>query len=481
MSTTYLTRPVLTQEINCGSPLTKTFAYDLRQLDLGQSGRVYDALQDHVAQGFEVQVDLRSLAEIQAWDDFFTATRGQMTGFWLPSNRVEMRIKANVSGTQFSITHANLADWYADHPSQYLWFTKSGQPPKGAKISGVVEVDATTERVTVDASVSVDETWDVSLLHYVRLASAEEKAEVVAEQWQTRRVRVVEIPTEYAAMETGQRPVFFYKFWIEYPTGTQYWYFTSFDQTISAEGITWTPEPIAHGQLRQSARADREEVMVQAYWSAATPLKLFVPFMLPLPLKVRITKRTLPSLTTQKVLFQGEVRSVKPKGKFLEARCSSFLDALERRLPSFLIQKTCNYILFEPNTCKAVAATYAKTATITTITRDVIRVSDASLTGLGTGWFAGGWLQMGTGAELEYRAIMDSTEIGGGVHELTMNQRLEHGAVSDAATLYPGCDRTFATCGSKFSNGDNFGGFPFMPRRNPALRAKPIDEIDGKK
>lgn len=478
---TYLTRPVLTNAINWKSPLVKTFAYDLREMQIGHGAQVYDPLQDQVVQGLEFQVDLRTLAEIQAWDDFFATLRGAMTGFWLPSNRFEMRIKANVSATQFTIKHQNLAAWYTAHPSAYLWFTKSGQTSKGAKIVGVVEVDATTERVTVDASVNVDATWDVARLHYVRLASTEERAEFVAEQWQTRKVRVVEVPTEYAAVETGQRPVFFYHFWIEYPTGTEHWRFTSFDQAISAEGETWAPEPVTHGQLRQTAKADREEVSIEAYWSATTPLRLFIPFMLPLPLKVEIVKRTLPTLTAKTILFVGEVRSVEPKGKKLVARCSSFLDAMDRRVPSFLIQKDCNYILFEPNTCRAVAATYAKSATITTINRDVIRVTHASLTGLGTGWFDGGWLQMGTGADLEYRAIMASTEIGGGVHELVLNQRLAVGVVSDAVTLYPGCDRTFATCGTKFANSDNFGGFPFIPRRNPALRSKPLDEVDGKK
>jgi uncharacterized phage protein (TIGR02218 family) len=35
--------------------------------------------------------------------------------------------------------------------------------------------------------------------------------------------------------------------------------------------------------------------------------------------------------------------------------------------------------------------------------------------------------------------------------------------VGDGFDIYPGCDKTFATCKDKFSNGDNFGGFPFIP------------------
>ncbi len=36
-------------------------------------------------------------------------------------------------------------------------------------------------------------------------------------------------------------------------------------------------------------------------------------------------------------------------------------------------------------------------------------------------------------------------------------------AVGDAYTVYPGCDKRFATCRDTFSNGANFGGFPYVP------------------
>ena len=35
--------------------------------------------------------------------------------------------------------------------------------------------------------------------------------------------------------------------------------------------------------------------------------------------------------------------------------------------------------------------------------------------------------------------------------------------IGDAYSVYPGCDKRFATCTGKFSNGVNFGGFPYVP------------------
>jgi hypothetical protein len=40
-------------------------------------------------------------------------------------------------------------------------------------------------------------------------------------------------------------------------------------------------------------------------------------------------------------------------------------------------------------------------------------------------------------------------------------------AVGQAVTLYPGCDHTTTTCDGKFSNLNNYGGFPHIPTKNP--------------
>jgi uncharacterized phage protein (TIGR02218 family) len=39
----------------------------------------------------------------------------------------------------------------------------------------------------------------------------------------------------------------------------------------------------------------------------------------------------------------------------------------------------------------------------------------------------------------------------------------------DTFTVYPGCDKTQATCTSKFSNLINFGGFPYVPSPETAI------------
>ena len=50
---------------------------------------------------------------------------------------------------------------------------------------------------------------------------------------------------------------------------------------------------------------------------------------------------------------------------------------------------------------------------------------------------------------------------------ITLSAVLPGLAVGVALEAFAGCDRTFATCQSKFGNSLNFGGFPWIPAKNP--------------
>ena len=47
-------------------------------------------------------------------------------------------------------------------------------------------------------------------------------------------------------------------------------------------------------------------------------------------------------------------------------------------------------------------------------------------------------------------------------------------AVSDIVVAAPGCSRKIDTCVNKFSNELNFGGYPYIPIKNPMGAGTPI-------
>jgi uncharacterized phage protein (TIGR02218 family) len=485
---TYLSRPVFTYPFNWAEALQKSFSFDLRAMQIGFGPEVYAAKQLRVTRGFEFGTLATCLGDIAWLEDFFNQLYGPLTGFWLPTDQSEMTVKAVVDTTHFDITAQELASTWSDSPAIYLWFTKLGVTPQAAKITNVETIDAVTERITLDAAVPLlgGDTGvgsiKVSRLLYVRLAGDEEQAEFIAEQFQRRTIRVVELPTEYVSWETGERPVFLYHFWVKFPTTTDHWYFTSFAETLTVGGQDYAPQPITHGELKTGLKADTESLQIDSVMFTGNPLAQFVPFTLPFPLQVEIIETTLPGFGAPTILFAGTIQSVEAKGKRLTANCVSLIDAFERKLPRHVFQTRCNYALFEPSTCKLSRADFEIAATITAIDGTdptIVAVSVAS--DLATHWFAEGWIEVGTGNAVEMRTVKDSTRIDATHQTLHLTRPLFANTVGAALAALPGCDHRNTTCQTKFNNYTNFGGMPYMPMYNQIAHVANVNPAPSSK
>jgi len=102
-----------------------------------------------------------------------------------------------------------------------------------------------------------------------------------------------------------------------------------------------------------------------------------------------------------------------------------------------------------------------------------------TVTGLGayaSGWFSGGKLVFATGANAG-RAMEIKRHATGSIE--LWQAMSESVAPGDTATLSAGCDKQFSTCKTKFANGANFRGFPYMPGNDAALapptQSQPLD------
>lgn len=97
------------------------------------------------------------------------------------------------------------------------------------------------------------------------------------------------------------------------------------------------------------------------------------------------------------------------------------------------------------------------------------------------GWFAGGVLTWTSGANSGSRIEVAAHADGpGGGRWLQLKQAAARPiADNDTFDIVAGCDKQWTTCRAKFSNGNNFRGFPHMPGNDFALsvakRAGPND------
>lgn len=479
---TYLSRPVWTFPTDWSQGPAQEWAYDLREVQLGFGSPDFGPLQRHVVRGWTLSIWLDSPADIAAFESFLDSTQGRTTGFWLPAQQVISTIAAGASTTQFDVRSVGLADTWSDDACTHLLLTA----PDGTQTAVAITAAATVgdvDRLTVSPALpsTPARTWSVHRLLYVRLTDDNEAAEVVAEGRQRRSVRVVELPEEYSAAVTGQSPVFLYRFFQVIEGVEQSWRYTSFAEAITSGGETFAPMNLTHGTILRSTRADREEVTVDTMLRANAPWGLSLPAPSQWPLWVEILQAEFADPDATTVLFTGrESGSPRFEGRRVRMRFASWLDSLDARVPHMLFGPRCPYALFDSRTCGVDPAPHEMTGTIDLITGLQLILSDLSGTPTAN-QFAGGVLYTGSGADREVRTIMTSTAIDtDGRMALTLSAPIRRAVATDGVTLRPGCNKTFDDCVTRYAN-NRFGGTPFVPRTNLAVKAVEIEGTGEKK
>ena len=476
----YLDRPVFTFEIDWSRLPSARFEYDLRALEIGFGPPVFAPLQDHVVHGFQFEVLMDNPDAIAAVESFLDSVQGRLQGFWLPGPQEAFRITAPVDGTSFDIAAQSLAQPFGDHPATHVLFTKAGRNSVATQILAVASNESGTERVTIKSAAQIDATWRAWPLHYVRLAQDIEQGTFEAEGVLAYSVRVIELPTEYALAETGQRPVFLYHIWSDFNGAAQHWHFTSYPLDIELAGQKYTAKRITHGALSLSSKADREEVSIETLYEPDNPLSLLFPLRLSTPLWLEILEGNLASESAPLPIFRGIALSASVQGKKETVRCASAMDSMRANVPSMMLQPRCNYRLYEPNTCRVNPDLHKLSVTLVSSSGREAIVSGAGLTGKAAQFFSEGWVQFGTGASFEVRTVLGSTAEDSGEITLILNAPLAYAAAADTGLLYPGCDGTTGACTLKFANFANWGGHR-IPLRNLALKAMEIKAGSGGK
>lgn len=132
-----------------------------------------------------------------------------------------------------------------------------------------------------------------------------------------------------------------------------------------------------------------------------------------------------------------------------------------------ILTRTCQYQLGDSR-CGVALGPITVTGTVTAVTD--ARSFSASALGT-TSTYRHGRLVWLTGGNQKLQGIVKSGGLSGAIllHE-PMPVAIQ---IGDTFSVHPGCDGTFATCRTKFSNGDRHGGFPHLRGDDALLRAPP--------
>lgn len=164
-------------------------------------------------------------------------------------------------------------------------------------------------------------------------------------------------------------------------------------------------------------------------------------------------------------LFAGLMADVAPSRSGVSIIVNSHLELLGVNMPRRLYQEGCIHTLFDGD-CTLNAATFARTGTVATVT-DRTHFTSAVAAPLGSGDYTLGQVVFTAGNNAGFSEMVAFWDSATGL--FTLRAALPYAIQpGDAMTVYPGCDKTQATC-TKFANIANYGGTPYVPPPETAV------------
>jgi len=241
--------------------------------------------------------------------------------------------------------------------------------------------------------------------------------------------------------------------------------FTSFNREIVFDGFTWTPTQITHSALQASVEDAINELkitvpqdnIIAAQYIANVPGRVG---------SVQVERGHFNDPAEERVLvFDGFISQVTFDGE-IEAimSCKPATNVFKRSGPRFTYQGICNHVLYDAR-CKILrsgdpAGEFRFTGSVIGVSGNDITVSGVAANG--ADWAVGGFVVAPAGGDDDARLVLAQS---GDVLSLLLPFSIP--VISTDVDVFAGCDHSLAICESKFANVINYGGFPYVPRKNP--------------
>jgi hypothetical protein len=266
--------------------------------------------------------------------------------------------------------------------------------------------------------------------------------------------------------------------------------FTSYENTITIPTGTYAgryvPAPFSFDTVKAGLKLDQEKLDLKSFKFDGNPLNKMWPFALDGVLTVEIVEVRLnttdPTAPPGGAVsrFYGDIWSVDSQYK---ATAIPFGNLFERKFPRFLLSVSDNYTQFSAPTQLAASAFKIGASINGAVnhTSQTLSIAGATAHSKPADYFAGGWLETGTGATLEKRGILHSAPGTGIIVTLAIDRPLLKAPTGAPISLYPGYDGSIDQCDTKFNNRINFGGHAYIPDINPAVKAITPKNVSGGK
>jgi uncharacterized phage protein (TIGR02218 family) len=247
------------------------------------------------------------------------------------------------------------------------------------------------------------------------------------------------------------RPIELYRF----SMNDQEWLYTSSDHVITLEDKQYIPIYISRGSFTRSGDINKSTLEITV--SASEDITFgFRSGWLPSIMTVTISRFHYRDAATESIMiWKGRVTGCKWGDSTAVLSSDSAFTILKRLGLRRIYQVGCPHVLFGEQ-CGVNPNAYVMTPTISTVNGQNIVLS--SVGGAPDGYLTGGVLSIGP------VTMMIIAHVG---TSITLLDSVPEAVVGIGVQVWPGCNRTLATCHASFTNEHNYGGLPFLPVDNP--------------
>lgn len=163
------------------------------------------------------------------------------------------------------------------------------------------------------------------------------------------------------------------------------------------------------------------------------------------------------------VTWKGRMAAIKPGDAYLEISFESIFTSLRRPGLRAKYQKTCRHTIYGDN-CGVDIEDFREAATVSSITGTSLVIPEAAT--FNDNYFTGGIISTSddvmtmivkhTGTAIELQRI-----------SYDLKSKFDQVGSGLSVSLFPGCARNRSDCLNRFNNILNFGGFSWIPKKNP--------------
>lgn len=269
----------------------------------------------------------------------------------------------------------------------------------------------------------------------------------------------------FANTVDGSRPVEVYRF----VQGGVTFDWTSAEDEVTVDSVPYAAESISRGRISQSPqdRGTILEITVPITNGFAKRYRASTPAARASIVIKSVQRSDFPGPEAV-TIYDGFVVSVGFTAEMKEAviACRPVEAAASRPVPRFSYQSLCNHDLFDDN-CKVddTDSRWRLSATVSAQAGATITVPGAGA--FGADWWVGGVVEINGGDDVR-------TVVAQSGNDLQLMLPFPTSVNGESVTVLAGCDHTPTICDTKFdtpedvdSNIINYGGFAFVPTRNP--------------